>query len=280
MFYQLGLMVLNEIQRSQVSMTISKELEATILRYYYVEKWKVGTIRRHLRIHSDTVQRVLSREGVPAQKFLSRPSRIDPFLPFITETLKKYPNLTAVRVYHMVYERGYRGHIRHFRHLLSMHRPRPIAEAYLRLKTLPGEQGQVDWAHFSHLVIGRAKRPLMAFVIVLSFSRKLFLRFFLNYRMSNFLSGHEAAFNAWQGVPKVLLYDNLSSCVLERQGDAIRFNPTLLAFAAHYRFEPRPVAVARGNEKDYVAYCTSLVLSVITFELVERHRHFHLPLMG
>jgi transposase len=40
--------------------------------------------------------------------------------------------------------------------------------------------------------------------------------------------------------------------VLERHGDAIRFNPTLLAFAAHYRFEPRPVAVARGNEKGRV----------------------------
>ena len=49
-----------------------------------------------------------------------------------------------------------------------------------------------------------------------------------------------------------MLYDNLKSAVLERVGDAIRFNPQLLAFAAHYRFEPRPVAVARGNEKGRV----------------------------
>ena len=47
-------------------------------------------------------------------------------------------------------------------------------------------------------------------------------------------------------------YDNLKSAVLERRGDAIRFHPTLLAFAAHYRFAPRPVAVARGNEKGRV----------------------------
>jgi transposase len=40
--------------------------------------------------------------------------------------------------------------------------------------------------------------------------------------------------------------------VLERQGDAIRFHPTLLELSAHYRFEPRPVAVARGNEKGRV----------------------------
>jgi hypothetical protein len=37
--------------------------------------------------------------------------------------------------------------------------------------------------------------------------------------------------------------------VLERRADAIRFNPTLVAFAGHYRFEPRPVAPYRGNEK-------------------------------
>jgi hypothetical protein len=40
--------------------------------------------------------------------------------------------------------------------------------------------------------------------------------------------------------------------VLERVGDAIRFHPTLLELAKHYRFEPRPVAVARGNEKGRV----------------------------
>jgi hypothetical protein len=92
----------------------------------------------------------------------------------------------------------------------------------------------------------------MAFVMVLSWSRALHLRFFPDARMASFLRGHEAAFQAWGGLPRVLLYDNLKSAVLERQGDAIRFHPTLLAFAAHYRFEPRPVAVARGNEKGRV----------------------------
>jgi hypothetical protein len=88
--------------------------------------------------------------------------------------------------------------------------------------------------------------------MVLSFSRWIFLRFFLDAQMANFLRGHEAAFTAWGGLPRVALYDNLKSAVLERQGDAIRFHPTLLEFAAHYRFEPRPVAVARGNEKGRV----------------------------
>jgi len=70
--------------------------------------------------------------------------------------------------------------------------------------------------------------------------------------MANFLAGHEAAFNAWGGVPRVLLYDNLASAVVARKGDIIQFNPQLLKFSGHYRFEPRPVAVARGNEKGRV----------------------------
>ncbi len=195
---------------------------------------------------------MLAQAGLPRIGGLQRPSQIDAYLPFIHETLKKFPSLTASRLYAMVCERGYRGNHHHFRHLISVHRPRPVTEAYLRLRTLPGEQGQVDWAHFDHLQIGRARRPLMAFVMVLSWSRQIYLRFFLDARMDSFLAGHAGAFETWSGLPRVLLYDNLKSAVLERHGDAIRFNPQLLAFAAHHRYEPRPVAVARGNEKGRV----------------------------
>lgn len=233
-------------------MTVSAEIEANILRYYHVEKWRVGTIANQLHVHHSVVKRVLSQAGIPRTNLTRHKSLIDPFLPFILETLKKFPTLTASRLYAMVCERGYTGRPDHFRHLVALHRPRPYAEAYLRLRTLPGEQAQVDWGHFDYITIGRAKRPVMGFVMVLSFSRKIFLHFYLNQRMSNFLQGHEAAFQAFGGVPRVLLYDNLKSAVLERQGDAIRFHPTLLSFAAHYRFEPRPVAVARGNEKGRV----------------------------
>lgn len=233
-------------------MTIAPELSAKILRLYDVEKWRVGTIARQLHVHRDTVRRVLAQNGRPRPVTPLRPSRIDAYRPFILETLNKFPELTAARLFGMVSERGYRGNADHFRHLIAGMRPRPPAEAYLRLRTLAGEQMQCDWAHFGHIQIGRARRPLMAFVMVLSYSRHIFLRFFLDARMDSFLRGHVEAFSAFQGLTRVVLYDNLKSAVLERQGDAIRFNPALLAFAAGYRYEPRPVAVARGNEKGRV----------------------------
>lgn len=233
-------------------MTIDQALEAKILRFHFVEHWGVHTIATQLGIHHSSVDRVLSQAGLPKVDRAQRVSILDPYLPFMVETLNQYPKLTAARLYDMTVARGYNGGASHFRAWVAQLRPRPLAEAYLRLKSLPGEQSQVDWGSFGHVYIGKAKRPLMAFVMVLSWSRKVFLRFYLNQRMESFLRGHVAAFEAFNGLSKVLLYDNLRSAVLERQGDAIRFNPTLLELAAHYHFEPRPVAVARGNQKGRV----------------------------
>lgn len=236
---------------------ISRELEAQILRLYHAEHWPVGTLARQLGIHHDTVRRVLTQAGIPAAVQSTRGSMADPFVPFIQENLARYPTLRASRLYQMVRERGYPGRPDHFRAIVARYRPRPAAEAYLRLRTLPGEQGQADWAHFGKLAIGKALRPLMAFVMVLSYSRYLFLRFYLGAAMSAFLDGHIRAFSFFSAAPRTLLYDNLRSAVLERvhlerAPDAIRFHPTLLELSAWYRFAPRPVAVARGNEKGRV----------------------------
>ncbi len=233
-------------------MALSREREIDILRYYFAEKWRVGTIARQLSLHHSSVERVIAQAGIPKPERTAQSSIIDPYLPFIVETLRQFPKLTAARLYQMVVERGYPGAPSHFRQHIAQLRPKPLPEAFLRLNTLPGEQAQVDWGHFGEIEIGRAKRPLMAFVMVLSYSRRLFVRFFLNARTGPFLQGHVHAFEQWQSVPRVILYDNLKSAVLSRQGRAIEFNPTLLELAAHYRFEPRPVAVARGNEKGRV----------------------------
>lgn len=235
-------------------MTIGAELQAEILRRYQTDHWTVGTIARQLHVHHGTVTRVLAAGSIPVvpRAAVPRASGIDPYLPYVLETLAKYPTLTASRLYVMVRALGYPGGPGRFRQIVARHRPRPAAEAFLRLRTLAGEQGQVDWASFGHCVIGRASRPLMAFMMVLSYSRRIFLHFFLNARMDCFLRGHTQAFAAWGGIPRVILSDNLKSAVLERRGDAIRFHPDYLHFAAHHGFEPRPVAVARGNEKGRV----------------------------
>ena len=89
-------------------MTINVALKAEILRLYHAEKWRVNTIAMQLRVHHSTVKRVLAQEGrvkLPCK----RARKVDAFLPFIEETLRRYPRLTACRLYGMVVERGYQG---------------------------------------------------------------------------------------------------------------------------------------------------------------------------
>jgi transposase len=239
-------------------MTVSKDIEAAIVRLYHAEKWPLSTIANQLHIHHSVVKRVLQQEGLPIEKLIVRRSMADPYIPFIQQQLEKFPTLTATRLHEMVKGRGYQGGVDHFRDIVARYRPHR-AEAFFRLRTLPGEQGQVDWAHFPKIKIGKAERRLLAFVMVLSWSRHIFLRFYLGDAMPNFLHGHVDGFNWFGHVPRTLLYDNLKSAVIERHGDAIRFNETFLELAKHYRFEPKPVNVARGNEKGRVERAISFI---------------------
>jgi transposase len=88
--------------------------------------------------------------------------------------------------------------------------------------------------------------------MTLSYSRALYLEFFFDQTTENFLRGHVHAFQAWAGQPRVILYDNLKSAVLERRGSQILFNPRLIELSAHYHFAPRPCQVRAGNQQGRV----------------------------
>jgi transposase len=231
---------------------VTEEESAKILRLHHAEKWPIGTIGVQLGRHHDTIERVLAQSGLEVHKESTRQRLVDPYLPFLKETLAKYPRLGASRLWSMVKARGYTGSKSGFRAIVSRLRPRQSVEAYLRRAVLPGQEAQVDWAHFGKVTIGRATRDLWAFVMVLSYSRVRFLRFSLRAAMPSFLAGHVESFRFFGKAPRVVLYDNLKSAVIEREGDAVRFHPTLLSLSGHYRFEPRACAPYRPNEKGRV----------------------------
>jgi transposase len=226
---------------------ISIEQVATIRRLFYAEHWKIGTIATELGLHPDTVRRALNIEGFrrgPAK----RPTALDPFLDFISQTLEAHPRLRATRIYEMIRGRGYTGSIVQLRRVVAGLRP-IHREAFLRLITLPGEEAQADWAHFGEVRIGRARRRLSCFVLTLSYSRALWLEFFLDQMLESLILAHVHAFDDWGGLARTILYDNMKSVVLERRGDLIQFHPRLLELCGHYHFAARPCRPARGNEK-------------------------------
>lgn len=234
-------------------MTVSGETEAAILRLHYVEKWPKNTIANQLGIHHSVVERVLLANGVSAEQLRIRESILDPYISFIKATFKEYPTLNARRLWQMVKERGYPGGPDHFRHMVARYRPLRSEEAYLRLSTLPGEQAQVDWGAFGKIKIGEAERKLYGFIMVLSWSRQIFLKFYLNQSTVNFQRGHIEAFEYFGGyLTREIYYDNLKAAVLERVGKAIHYNPEILALAGHYRYKPVPVEVGQANQKGRV----------------------------
>ncbi|MGH8263930.1 MAG: IS21 family transposase [Steroidobacteraceae bacterium] len=231
---------------------ITPEQHAEIRRLYYGEHWKVGTIAAALGVHHDTVRAALVNDTQGVRRGTCRATQLDPYLPFMRDTLAQHPRLRATRLFEMVKGRGYAGSVVQLRRAVRLVRPAATATVYRRLTTLAGEEAQIDWGAFGAIRIGRGIRPLSGFVMVLSYSRAVFALFTVDQTLESFLRGHVEAFQTWPGIPRTLVYDNLRSAVLERAGTAIRFHPRLLELAGHYHFAPRPCTPGRGNEKGKV----------------------------
>jgi hypothetical protein len=135
---------------------ISRHLEAEILRLYHAEGWRIGTLSRQLKLHRDTVRRVLAQAGIaPPLTGTALDDRavraVHPGdLRAVSDVARESP------VSH-----GARTRLRGQRGSLPAHgRPLPTAaggRSVPSLAHLAGEQGQVDWAHFGKIPIGRAR---------------------------------------------------------------------------------------------------------------------------
>lgn len=229
---------------------IAPELRAEIRRMFFAEHFRVNAIAEHLRVHRDTVLRAIEVERMLASPAI-RVSKLDRYAAFVEETVQEYPRIRATRLFWMLKDRGYDGSVQQLRRLVARLRPAK-RKAFLSLTHLPGEHGQVDWGSFGTLTVGRATRPLSVFLMTLPYSRRMFGRFTLDQQRGTFRANHLRAFRDFGGVPRVLFYDNLKSAVLERVGNAVRFNPDLLELAGHCHFRPEPCNVAAGWEKGNV----------------------------
>jgi transposase len=235
---------------------IDEAVRAEMRRLVLGEHWRVGTVARRFGVHHSVVRRAVfdaeDKRRLPAKSVL------DPYRAYLVERIEKYPELTATRLLAELRERGYEHGVAVLRrYIIHLRGPR-ARKAYLRVEVDRGEQAQVDWGSFGHMRIGTTQRPLSVFVMVLSWSRALFLDFSLDQRMETFCRMHQRAFGFFGGIPRKVLYDNLKSVVLHHIGSTVQFNPTFLAFAGHYLFEPTAAPVrypeAKGRAEGMIKY--------------------------
>src|SRR3984893_13347714 len=162
------------------------------------------------------------------------------------------PPYSAQQIFQRLREEGYGGGVTILRDYVRRIRPtkRPV---YLKLHFAPGECAQVDWGAYGTVAVGNTRRRLSFFVMVLAFSRQMFVEFTVSQTMEHFLACHEHGFAAFGGVPSRVMVDNLKSAVLQRlAGAAPVFNPRYMDFARHHGFAIEACNVARGNEKGRV----------------------------
>jgi transposase len=129
-------------------------------------------------------------------------------------------------------------------------RPRPDPEPVLRFETVPGHQAQVD---FAEVRFPWGKR--FAFLVVLGYSRLLWLRFYPRQTMQTVMAGLEAAFAAFGGVPVELLFDQMKAVIIadERPGGGkLLENAEFLRFAAHWGVRIRACRPYRAQTKGKV----------------------------
>lgn len=230
-------------------MTVDRATEAEIRRLFFAEHWKRGTIATQLSVHPDVVERTLGSFGPKPGTPRPNACVLEPYKPFVVETLDRYPRLVATRLYDMLGERGYEGSLRTLRRYVVEVRPRPRTEAVLRLETLPGEQAQVDWTYVGELAVSGGRRRLWAFVLVLAHSRALFAELVLSLDVWSLRRSLVRASAFFGGSPRQWLFDNAKTVVVERRGDAVRFHDDLLDLAARMHVQPRLCAPYRPQEK-------------------------------
>ena len=208
-------------------------------------------IARALGLNRKTVAKWLARRRYAPQQRRPRSSILDPFKPRIVRLLDAHP-YSAQQIFQRLREEGYRGGVTIVRDYVHRIRPTKLP-VYLKLHFAPGECAQIDWGCWGTVAVGNTRRRLSFFVMVLAFSRQMFLEFTISQTMEHFLSCHEHAFLAFGGVPSKIMVDNLKSAVLQRlAGVAPVFNPRYLDFARHHGFTITPCTVARANEKGQV----------------------------
>lgn len=222
-------------------------LWSEIRRLYFVSRLKKKEIARELLVSVKTVRKALRQETPPVPLTRNRPSQLDPFKEKITSLLKEYPTLSAVRIHEEI--PGYRGGMTILKDYVRTIRPRK-QEAFLRIETEPGEEGQIDWGLFGDYF--GCGRILSCFSFVLSYSRMMTLVWTLSQKMEDLLRSHQKSFHFFGGVMKKALYDNMKTVVLARFGKEIRFHPRFMAFAGTYLFLPIACNPGKGNEKGKV----------------------------
>lgn len=234
--------------------------ETRVLLKHYLEQGmsqtalarQLGVSRRTIYrwIRSGDLDRDIDAESVRYSPRPPKATKLDLYKTMVRARLAEFPELSAVRIFEEVKAAGYPGGLTQLKLFVSEVRPRSPEDPVVRFETPPGKQGQVDFAHF-RFPWGRR----YALLVVLGYSRLLWLSFYPRQDLRTLIRGLESAFRFFGGVPRELLFDQMRSVVVSDRrddGGQITENAEFLRFAHHWRFRPRACRPYRARTKGKV----------------------------
>jgi len=233
---------------------LSAEQQARILSLYFSEKKKIRWIARELGINRKTVTAVIERRAVCLNiNRTQRSSILDPYKPVIENFLKEDSKIPASTILRRIRDEGYSGGYTILTDWIYRQRPlfgKSKKEAFLDLDFVSGECAQVDWGEFGNVFGDGVK--IHCFVMVLCYSRLLYIEFTRSEKFEDFIRCHENALRYFSGMVQEYWYDNLATAVSERHGSLTRFNARFLAYSSHHGFRVYACNKGQGHEKGRV----------------------------
>ncbi|MBI1993159.1 MAG: IS21 family transposase [Deltaproteobacteria bacterium] len=210
-----------------------------------------GQIASETGLDEKTVAKWLAAEKYAPRPRKRRVSQLDRWRSEVARLLESHA-YSAVQILQRLRQQGYTGGYTAVKDLVRQLRP-PAPAAFLTLAFAPGECAQVDWGAWGSVTVGSTRRQLSFFVMVLCYSRMLYVEFTLSQTLEHFLACHQHAFEYFGAVPLAVMIDNAKTAVLERPllGAPV-FNPRYLDFARHYGFEIKACGVRKPHEKGRV----------------------------
>jgi transposase len=210
-------------------------------------------IAREVGVAVNTVRRYLRDPITPGQQIRPAARRLTDDHRDQARTLYEGPAAgNAVVVRRLLAERGCAISVRTIeRAVADIRRAQRVAAlATVRVETAPGDQLQIDFGQ-KRLLIAGARVRIFLLVAVLSYSRRLFVKAFLNERGDDWREGIAAGFTHFGGLPRTLLGDNARALVLgrDRATGTVSFHPTYLAFCRDWDVQPRACAPYRARTK-------------------------------
>jgi transposase len=199
----------------------------------------------------NTVAKLLRQAAPEPFQRPPRPSKLDPFKPYLRQRAQECP-LSAVRLLEEIRPMGFDGSLCILQRFLAPLRSpqRAQSRATVRFETPPGHQAQVDWAHCGSFPDASGQLvKIYAFVMVLGFSRMLFVPFTTSMDLPQLLACHLDAFAFFGGWTNELLYDNMAQVKLPGSRE---WNPLFLDFAPYDGFLPHTCRIRRPRTKGKV----------------------------